>query len=71
MKRIITAALAALLIVGAPIAVLAQAEAGGTAPAAEQPTGAKKKTEHKAKKKHHTAKKSKKKAKPTEGEMKK
>jgi len=62
MKRIISTALAALLLVGAPIAAYAQAESG--AAGMEQP-----KKEHKGKKGHKKGKK-KSKEKAAEGETK-
>lgn len=52
MKRIVSTALAALLLVGAPLAVYAQAESG--AAGMEQPSG---KKAHKAKKGHKKGKK--------------
>jgi len=63
MKRMICTALTALLLVGAPMAVFAQAEGSGAPAAAE---AAPKKEHKKTKKKHHHHKK----AKSTKGKAK-
>ncbi len=66
MKRIISTALAALLLVGAPLAAYAQAE-GGAAAGMEQPSG---KKHHKGKKSGGKKGKKKSKEKAPEGEAK-